>query len=162
MKIRFFLFVILYFYTTPTLLAQGAYTYNHPFDSIGVFKEKVSISLPWPPKIGSLSDRKGNRRPVYSDSSDIKKLDYIADLLQKDQRRVLIVLLYDDFILSGGGGWNPRYDQAKRILNDLIRRKKVYDSRIEFYYPTYRNRDKHKALHSTDRRLEFLVYELPE
>ena len=70
------------------------YSQYRPFDSIGILKEKVVIPFDTATYTYTSGRFRGTLRP---DSLSQEKIDYLTPLLQKDDRLVVSILLYDDF-----------------------------------------------------------------
>ncbi len=142
--------------------SQSHYSHYHPFDSTGIFKEKVVV--PFDP-IGSWVPAEGRKGPPTGlDSLSLEKIDYLASLLEGNHKLVIRVLLYDDFYLQKNYQFHSvyfTYMRAQRVLRK-VQRKSIDRQRIEFYYTScIPGGFRHEELLSTDKRLAFWVYELP-
>ncbi|MEO0684631.1 MAG: hypothetical protein AAFY76_06170 [Cyanobacteria bacterium J06649_11] len=157
------IFIVSYFLICRVCSAQEDYYPDYsPFDSSGVFKERIIIALGSHVK-AIPKDKVHELSPRYIDSLSLEKIDYLGGLLKDNHNLVVVALLYDSFHMMESHrvyGWNPTYMRAKRILTKLIR-KEIDPTRIEYYYSDCTSGGHtHKELHSTDKRLELLVYEL--
>lgn len=101
--------------------SQHYYSFYLPFDSTGVFKEKVVVPFDSTTFRVPAEVRKGS--PTYLDSLSLEKIDYLANLLENNHKLVLRVLLYDDFYLSENHqiyGVNITYMRAKRVIRKVL------------------------------------------
>lgn len=157
-------FIVSYFLIWRACSAQGHYYLDYsPFDSSGVFQERIIIAFGSHIK-AIPKDKMYELNPSYIDSLSLEKIDYLGTLLTENHNLVVIALLYDNFHMMKNYqvyGGNPTDMRAKRILTKLIR-KGIDPIRVEYYYCSgcTPGGHTHEELHSTDRRLEFLVYEL--
>ena len=142
--------------------SQHYYALYRPFDSTGVFKEKVVVPFDSTTFRAPSEVKKGP--PTYLDSLSLEKIDYLANLLENNHKLVIRVLLYDDFYLQKNYqvySMKFNYMRARRVLGKLLT-KGIDAQRIDFYHTIcIPGGFRYEELLSTNKRLEFLVYELP-
>lgn len=142
---------------------QNISQYDYKYlDSVGILNEKVVIPLDSTTFV--IPTRSISGAPAYLDSVSLNKIDYLSNLIQEDSQVALVILLYDDFYLNNNYqvyGEYMTYFRAKRIIRKVLR-EGVEPLSIQFYYPSILDDYMGEELHSIDRRLEFLIYELPD
>lgn len=152
MVYRFLVITILVLLTTTLVVGQEIDFYKYfPFENLGAPQESLVIKFDYSKGLAN------NRGDLFL----LNKIDSIQNLLHQNKDWVLVIKVYDDFLINGGRySFNPIYSRSRDFVNRLIR-KRVHQSRINFCY-THLGNDGfvNEELISNEKRVELLFYKL--